>query len=119
MVVNPLNRLRSIKVKLSIVIVAAVAVTLAVNEVGIVLNFRAQFRAGVAALLALGMVQILSRGMTSPLRSMERAATSMAAGNVGERIEVSSADEVGRRFHRRLQAGRHRYRSACAGRRRA
>jgi signal transduction histidine kinase len=42
------------------------------------------------------MVQILSRGMTSPLRSMERAATSMAAGNVGERIEVSSADEVGR-----------------------
>ena len=96
MVVNPLNRLRSIKVKLSIVIVAAVAVTLAVNEVGIVLNFRAQFRAGVAALLALGMVQILSRGMTSPLRSMERAATSMAAGNVGERIEVSSADEVGR-----------------------
>ena len=96
MVVNPLNRLRSIKVKLSIVIVAAVAVTLAVNEVGIVLNFRDQFRAGVAALLALGMVQILSRGMTSPLRSMERAATSMAAGNVGERIEVSSADEVGR-----------------------
>lgn len=75
---------------------AAVAVTLAVNELGIVLNFRAQFRAGVAALIALGMVQLLSRGMTSPLRSMERAATSMAAGNVAERIEVSSADEVGR-----------------------
>jgi signal transduction histidine kinase len=93
---NPLRRLRSIKVKLSIVIVAAVAVTLAVNEVGIVLNFRAQFRAGVAALLALGMVQLLSRGMTSPLRSMERAATSMAAGNVAERIEVTAADEVGR-----------------------
>ena len=93
---SPLSQLRSIKVKLSIVIVAAVAVTLAVNELGIVLNFRAQFRAGVAALIALGMVQLLSRGMTSPLRSMERAATSMAAGNVAERIEVSSADEVGR-----------------------
>ena len=93
---SPLSQLRSIKVKLSIVIVAAVAVTLAVNELGIVLNFRAQFLAGVAALIALGMVQLLSRGMTSPLRSMERAATSMAAGNVAERIEVSSADEVGR-----------------------
>ena len=94
--VNPLNRLRSIKVKLSIVIVAAVAVTLAVNEIGLIFNFRSQFRAGVAAVIALGMVQVLSRGMTSPLRSMERAATSMAAGNVAERIEVSSADEVGR-----------------------
>lgn len=93
---NPLSRLRSIKVKLSIVIVAAVAVTLAVNEIGLVFNFRAQFRAGVAAVIALGMVQVMSRGMTSPLRSMERAATSMAAGNVAERIEVSSADEVGR-----------------------
>lgn len=94
--VNPLSRLRSIKVKLSIVIVAAVAVTLAVNEIGLVFNFRAQFRAGVAAIIALAMVQVMGRGMTSPLRSMERAATSMAAGNVAERIAVSSADEVGR-----------------------
>lgn len=93
---NPLQRLRSIKVKLSIVIVFAVAATLAVNEIGILLNFAPVFRAGVAALIALGMVQLMSRGMTSPLRSMERAATSMAAGNVSERIETSSSDEVGR-----------------------
>ncbi|MCU1356154.1 MAG: hypothetical protein JWM89_1572, partial [Acidimicrobiales bacterium] len=45
--INPLSRLGSLKVKLSIVIVAAVAVTLAVNEIGIQLNFRAAFRAGV------------------------------------------------------------------------
>ena len=95
-VANPLQRLRSIKVKLSIVIVAAVATTLAVNEIGILLNFKAGFRAGVAAVIALGMVQLMSRGMTSPLRSMERAAASMAAGNVAERIETSSSDEVGR-----------------------
>ncbi len=96
MAANPLQRLRSIKVKFSIVIVAAVAVTLAVNEIGILLNFVAVFRAGVAAVIALGMVQLMSRGMTSPLRSMERAAASMAAGNVGERVETSSSDEVGR-----------------------
>lgn len=93
---NPLRRLRSIKVKLSIVIVAAVAVTLAVNEVGILLNFRAGFRAGVAAAIALLMVQLLSRGMTSPLRDMERAATAMARGDLSKRVAVSSADEVGR-----------------------
>ena len=93
---NPLQQLSSIKVKLSIVIVAAVVVTLAVNEIGLALNFRAGFRAGVAAIIALGMVQLLARGMTSPLRSMERAATAMASGDLTRRVSVSSADEVGR-----------------------
>ncbi|MCU1357552.1 MAG: histidine kinase with domain, partial [Acidimicrobiales bacterium] len=91
-----LSRLGSLKVKLSIVIVAAVAVTLAVNEIGIQLNFRAAFRAGVAAGIALAMVQLLARGMTSPLRSMERAATAMAQGDITQRVDATSADEVGR-----------------------
>ena len=47
--VNPLSQIRSIKLKLSIVIVAAVVVTLAVNEIGLALNFKPGFRAGVAA----------------------------------------------------------------------
>jgi signal transduction histidine kinase len=93
---NPLLRLGSLKVKLSVVIVAAVAVTLIVNEIGIQLNYRPAFRAGVAAVLALGMVQLLARGMTSPLRSMERAATAMAAGDITQRVTATSADEVGR-----------------------
>ncbi|HRW37606.1 MAG: HAMP domain-containing protein [Acidimicrobiales bacterium] len=96
MIVNPLARIRSIKVKLSVVIVAAVATTLAVNEIGLALNFRAGFRAGVAAVIALGMVQLMARGMTSPLRSMERAATQMAAGDLTVRVAASSNDEVGR-----------------------
>jgi signal transduction histidine kinase len=79
-----------------VVIVAAVAVTLAVNEIGLALNFRAGFRAGVAAVIALAMVQLMARGMTSPLRSMERAATKMAAGDLTERVTARSADEVGR-----------------------
>ncbi|MCU1370575.1 MAG: histidine kinase with domain [Ilumatobacteraceae bacterium] len=96
MIVNPLQRIRSIKVKFSIVIVAAVVVTLAVNEIGLALNFRAGFRAGVAAIIALGMVQLMARGMTSPLRSMERAATAMAQGDLSRRVSASSSDEVGR-----------------------
>ncbi len=94
--VNPLDRLSSIKVKLSIVIVAAVVVTLAVNEIGLALNFRAGFRAGVAAAIALAMVQLLARGMTSPLRSMESAATQMAEGDLTVRVSARSSDEVGR-----------------------
>ncbi len=93
---SPLGGLRSIKVKFSVVIVAAVVSTLAVNEIGLQLNFAPVFRAGVAAVLALGMVQLLSRGMTSPLRSMERAAASMAAGDVSVRVRTTSRDEVGR-----------------------
>lgn len=93
---NPLHRLGSLKVKLSVVIVAAVAVTLAVNEIGIRLNYRPAFRAGVAAVIALAMVQLLARGMTAPLRSMERAATAMASGDITQRVDASSADEVGR-----------------------
>lgn len=94
--INPLSRLSSIKLKLSIVIVAAVIVTLAVNEIGLALNFRAGFRAGVAAVIALAMVQLLARGMTSPLRSMERAATAMASGDLSIRVAANSSDEVGR-----------------------
>ncbi|MCB1030867.1 MAG: HAMP domain-containing protein [Acidimicrobiales bacterium] len=93
---NPLDELSSIKVKLSIVIVAAVVVTLAVNEIGLALNFRAGFRAGVAAIIALGMVQLMARGMTSPLRKMETAATQLANGDLSVRVSSHSADEVGR-----------------------
>jgi signal transduction histidine kinase len=95
-IANPLDQITSIKLKLSVVIVAAVAVTLAVNEIGLALNFRAGFRAGVAAAIALAMVQLMARGMTSPLRSMERTATTMAAGDLTGRVTARSADEVGR-----------------------
>lgn len=93
---NPLAQIRSLKLKLSIVIVAAVVVTLAINEIGMALNFRAGFRAGVAAVVALIMVQLMAKGMTSPLRSMETAATAMADGDLSRRVSVSTNDEVGR-----------------------
>jgi signal transduction histidine kinase len=93
---RPLERLRSIKLKLSIVIVTAVLVTLVVNEVGLNLNFKPPFRFAVAALLALVMVQVLARGMTRPLRDMEKGAAAMAAGDLDRRVMTSSVDEVGR-----------------------
>jgi len=94
--VRPLDPLTSIKAKLGVVIVAAVVVTVIVLSVG--------FRAGLprwasaigAAVLALGMVQFLARGMTSPLREMAGAASSMAKGDYSRRVTATSRDEVGR-----------------------
>ena len=92
---RPLDPLSSIKVKLGVVIVAAVGVTLVVNEVGLRLGVYAGFRALVAGALALAMVQLLARGMTSPLREMASAAASMADGDYTRRVTATSRDEVG------------------------
>jgi signal transduction histidine kinase len=43
----------------------------------------------------MGMVWFLSRGMTSPLREMAKAASEMAKGNYSRRVSTSSRDEVG------------------------
>jgi signal transduction histidine kinase len=93
--VRPLDPLSSIKFKLGVVIVAAVGVTFVVNEVGLRLNVEAGFRALVAGALGLVMVQVLARGMTSPLREMAVAATAMARGDYSRRVTATSRDEVG------------------------
>ena len=52
-------------------------------------------RVFVAALFGLGMVQVLARGMTSPLREMAAAAQEMAKGDYERRVTATSRDEVG------------------------
>ena len=44
---------------------------------------------------ALGVVQWLARGMTSPVREMTAAAAAMATGDYSRRVTATSADEVG------------------------
>ncbi len=92
---RPLDRVRSIKVKFGAVILAAVAMTLVLNEVGLALNVSIKARWLLAALLSLGLVQLLARGMTSPLREMASAARAMARGDYSRRVTVTSRDEVG------------------------
>jgi signal transduction histidine kinase len=93
---RPLDPLRSIKIKLGVVIVAAVAVTLGVHSLGPRLGLSDWASAIAAGVLALGMVQLLARGMTSPLREMARAASAMARGDYSRRVTATSRDEVGR-----------------------
>jgi signal transduction histidine kinase len=92
---RPLDFLNSIKVKLGVVIVATVAGTVVVLAVGFRLGLGLTVRTGLAALIALAIVQLLARGMTSPLREMAAAASAMARGDYGRRVRATSRDEVG------------------------
>ncbi|MDP9240425.1 MAG: ATP-binding protein [Actinomycetota bacterium] len=92
---RPLDPLRSIKVKLGVVIVGALMVAYAVNEFGFRLNYSFKVRVVVALALSLVMVQLLARGMTSPLRDMAAAARAMARGDYSRRVTATSRDEVG------------------------
>jgi len=92
---RPLDPLSSIKVKLGVVILAAVAVTAGVEYAGLVTGFHPWFFTLVAAALALGVVQLLAHGMTFPLREMAAAAREMARGDYARRVTASSRDEVG------------------------
>ncbi len=92
---TPLARVPSLKLKLGLVIVLAIVVTLVTMLVAAELGLRLRWGALVALLLSLASVQLVARGMTSPLRAMARAAEAMARGEHGQRVPETSRDEVG------------------------
>jgi signal transduction histidine kinase len=93
--VRPLDFLGSIKLKLGVVIVAAVLVTVGVMLLGSRADLSPVLTGLVAVVLALAMVQVLAHGMTFPLREMVSAARAMARGDYGRRVTATSRDEVG------------------------
>ncbi|MEZ5168849.1 MAG: HAMP domain-containing sensor histidine kinase [Acidimicrobiales bacterium] len=93
---RPLQGIRSLKLKLSIVILAAVGVTVAAGAVGFWLNVRPRYSVAVAVVLALVMVQVLARGITVPIRELAAATDQMAAGDYSRRVTSGGADEIGR-----------------------
>ena len=92
---RPLDRLTSLKAKLSVVIVAAVAVSALVSTAGERLGVPLLLRPVIAMALALALVQVLARGLTSPLRELAAAATAVARGEHGRQVRAASRDEVG------------------------
>jgi signal transduction histidine kinase len=119
-----LDRLGSIRAKLAVVIVFAVAVTLvvaffligyALSDSNVVMehhrdlgtrigktfsflrdNWWQLLLAGVlSAGTALLLARLLAKGMTSPLRQMARASRNMARGDYTQRVQTGSRDEVG------------------------
>lgn len=92
---TPLHRVTSIKLKLSIVIVAAVGVSTSISIIGLRLGWPIWVRPLLAAGFALLGAHFLARGMTRPLREMAAASQAMAKGDYDQRIETRSVDEVG------------------------
>jgi signal transduction histidine kinase len=93
--VRPLDPLSSIKIKLGVVVVAAVGVTVAALFLGLRSGLPVWLTLLGAVLLALGAIQFLARGMTSPLREMAAASAAMAKGDYSRRVTATSRDEVG------------------------
>ncbi len=93
---NPLQSLPSLKLKLGIVIVAAVWITAVTTILGVrQLHLPALVATLAGILLALACVQLLARGTTKPLREMASVASAMARGEHGREVAVTSNDEVG------------------------
>jgi signal transduction histidine kinase len=92
---RPLDPLSSIKFKLSVAILAAVGVTVLVQGLGLRAGLPLVLVGIASAVLALAVVQVLARGMTSPLREMGSAAKAMARGDYSRRVTATSRDEVG------------------------
>src|SRR5690606_41830366 len=95
--VRPLDRFRSFKVKLGILVGVSVTVAALLTQVSI--------RAGIEPLLSLPLVviaalvstQLLARGTTSPLRQMTAAAQAMARGDYSGPVRAPSRDAVRQR----------------------
>jgi signal transduction histidine kinase len=92
---RPLDRLPSLKAKLSVVIVAAVGVTASLVVIGARSGLPLVLCGVLAVLIALAMVQFLARGLTAPLRQMALASDEMSRGHYGLRVETSAKDEIG------------------------
>ena len=93
--IRPLDHLHSIKLKIGVVIVAAVLVSAGVVVVAAKADLPL-WLAGIGAVaVSLLMVQFLARGLTVPLRELADATHDMSAGRYDRRVYTASMDEVG------------------------
>ena len=92
---HPLDPIPTVKIKVGVVIFAAVSVTVFVFWVGTKLNVWPSVSGIVAMLCALIMVRFLARGLTTPLREIAQATDAMATGDYTRRVSITSHDEIG------------------------
>jgi signal transduction histidine kinase len=93
MLPRPLDPFRSIKLKIGILVVVAIAAAVSVFWYGI--GWWPPKTTLTAFAAALILTQIVAHGMTSPLREMTAAARAMARGDYTRRVRATSRDEVG------------------------
>jgi signal transduction histidine kinase len=93
--VRPLDRFRTIKIKLGVLVAATVSLAAFLTWAGLHYHLGPTRTLPLAIVLSLLLTQVLARGMTSPLREMTAAARAMAGGDYSQRVRSTSRDEVG------------------------
>ncbi|MEP7764102.1 HAMP domain-containing sensor histidine kinase [Sanguibacter sp. 25GB23B1] len=93
--VRPLDRFRSLKIKLAILVVASVTLAAFITWLGLRNTLGPTRTFPLAIVISMLFTMILARGMTSPLREMTAAARSMSEGDYSRRVQATSRDEVG------------------------
>lgn len=93
--IRPLDRVRSIKVKLGVLVAATVTLAAFITWFGLYRHLGPTRTLPLAIVVSLIVTQVLARGMTSPLREMTAAARAMAGGDYSRRVRATSRDEVG------------------------
>jgi signal transduction histidine kinase len=96
---RPLDPLPTLKLKISVIILAAVAVTVGVFFIGLKVGLWPSLAGILSGLVALAVVWVLARGLTSPLREMVAATEAMARGDFTARVTAVSHDEIGTLAH--------------------
>lgn len=92
---RPLDRLRSIKMKLGVLVAVTVTAAAFITWLGLNYGLGPTRTFPLAIISSLLVTQLLAHGMTSPLREMTAAARAMARGDYAHRVQASSRDEVG------------------------
>jgi signal transduction histidine kinase len=92
---RPLDRIRSIKVKLGLVVVGSVAATVGAIFASIFFGLHARFAFIGGLVVSLAVIQLLAHGMVLPLRQMVSASQAMASGDYSQRVTATAQDEVG------------------------
>ncbi|WP_433299332.1 ATP-binding protein [Actinoplanes sp. CA-030573] len=90
---RPLDPVRSIKIKIGMILIGAGAAGMAWFTLW--LGWFPVWTSVTAIVVALTTLQFLAHGMTSPLREMTAAAKAMAQGDYTRRVRATSQDEVG------------------------
>ncbi|MEE6273400.1 sensor histidine kinase [Georgenia wangjunii] len=92
---RPLDRLRTIKIKLGVLVAVTVTAAAFVTWAGLHNGLGPTRTFPLAIIVSLLLTQVLAHGMTSPLREMTAAARAMARGDYTRRVTATSRDEVG------------------------
>ncbi len=93
---RPLSAFRSLKMKIGILVLGAIATTTFFFWVGIQIGFIWPSVSGIiAAALALILTRFFAAGLTTPLKDIAEVSKRLSVGDYSQRVHSTSQDEIG------------------------